>query len=453
LKNINVSFLDSKIEENFFVSTKSNVIKNDSKDFSNCLKQIQNDIKDNYKLKNKYNSKLQDKKAISSKTVTKGKNEKIRTGDLEDDVENISQLSDELESLNFQIQNLILQLLELYTNCDENNKNELKESVEQVKDTVEGVKFILNDDFKPMDKIEFKSLEDIMTKLDELENISRKVESKFDDVLDIKIAEKLKDNILAMQKENKAAFENTLSKENNKEILGEMNIETIKKDNPMETKDVFFSSQNSEENVKENIVAETETKGEENLFEEDLDEKSAELNEIREEQLFTNSKIKTNFEGKIEEIQKKEIEIPKDEIIKQVLDKGKAVVDENKSEIRIKLKPEILGEVLLKVEVEKGVVVAKAIVDNYRVKELLETNIYQLKEGLEKQGLDIKTFEVQVGTNSNFENEKREKYSSNDKNKKIKIKKLDLNTLNTYEKNIIFDNENIIKEGSLDLMA
>ncbi|WP_416198039.1 flagellar hook-length control protein FliK [Sporanaerobacter sp.] len=256
-----------------------------------------------------------------------------------------------------------------------------------------------------------------------------------------------------MQKENKAAFENTLSKENNKEILGEMNIETIKKDNPMETKDVFFSSQNLEENVKENIVAETETKGEENLFEEDLDEKSAELNEIREEQLFTNSKIKTNFEGKIEEIQKKEIEIPKDEIIKQVLDKGKAVVDENKSEIRIKLKPEILGEVLLKVEVEKGVVVAKAIVDNYRVKELLETNIYQLKEGLEKQGLDIKTFEVQVGTNSNFENEKREKYSSNDKNKKIKIKKLDLNTLNTYEKNIIFDNENIIKEGSLDLMA
>ncbi len=453
MKNINVSFLDSKIEENFFVSTKSNVIKNDSKDFSNCLKQIQNDIQDSHKLKNEANSKLQDEKAISNKTVIKGKNEKIRTGDLEDDVENISQLSDELESLNFQIQNLILQLLELYTNCDENNKNELKESVEQVKDTVEGVKFILNDDFKPMDKIEFKSLEDIMTKLDELENISRKVESKFDDVLDIKIAENLKDNILALQKENKAAFENTLSKENNKEILGEMNIETIKKDNPMETKDVFFSSQNLEENVKENIVAETETKGEENLFEEDLDEKSAELNEIREEQLFTNSKIKTNFEGKIEEIQKKEIEIPKDEIIKQVLDKGKAVVDENKSEIRIKLKPEILGEVLLKVEVEKGVVVAKAIVDNYRVKELLETNIYQLKEGLEKQGLDIKTFEVQVGTNSNFENEKREKYSSNDKNKKIKIKKLDLNTLNTYEKNIIFDNENIIKEGSLDLMA
>lgn len=453
MKNINVSILDSKIEDNFFVSTKSNVIKNDSKDFSNCLKQIQNDIKDNYKLKNKYNSKLQDKKAISSKTVTKGKNEKISTGDLEDDVENISQLSDELESLNSQIQNLILQLLELYTNCDENNKNELKESVEQVKDTVEGVKFILNDDFKLMDKIEFESLEDIMTKFDELENILRKSESKFDDVLDIKIAENLKGNILALQKENKAAFEKTLSKENNKEILGEMNIETIKKDNPMETKDVFFSSQNSEENVKENIVAETETKGEENLFEEDLDEKSAELNEIREEQLFTNSKIKTNFEGKIEEIQKKEIEIPKDEIIKQVLDKGKAVVDENKSEIRIKLKPEVLGEVLLKVEVEKGVVVAKAIVDNYRVKELLETNIYQLKEGLEKQGLDIKTFEVQVGTNSNFENEKREKYSSNDKNKKIKIKKLDLSNLSIYEENNVFSNENIVQECSLDLMA
>jgi hypothetical protein len=52
LKNINVSILDSKIEDNFFVSTKSNVIKNDSKDFSNCLKQIQNDIQDSHKLKN-----------------------------------------------------------------------------------------------------------------------------------------------------------------------------------------------------------------------------------------------------------------------------------------------------------------------------------------------------------------------------------------------------------------
>ncbi|WP_416198041.1 MAG: hypothetical protein ACFWUA_10815 [Sporanaerobacter sp.] len=52
MKNINVSILDSKIEDNFFVSTKSNVIKNDSKDFSNCLKQIQNDIQDSHKLKN-----------------------------------------------------------------------------------------------------------------------------------------------------------------------------------------------------------------------------------------------------------------------------------------------------------------------------------------------------------------------------------------------------------------
>ena len=108
---------------------------------------------------------------------------------------------------------------------------------------------------------------------------------------------------------------------------------------------------------------------------------------------------------------------------------------------------------MLKVEVEKGVVVAKAMVDNYRVKELLEANIYQLKEGLEEQGLDIKTFEVQVGTNSNFENQKREKYSSNGKNKKIKIKKLDLSNLSTYEENNVFNNENITQEGSLDLMA
>lgn len=450
MKDINIPILDSKVESDFFVSTKSNIIKNDSKDFSNCLKQAQNDIQDGHKVKSEANSKFQYKKAISSKTVTKGKNEKISTGDLEEDVENISPLSDKLKSVNSQIQNLILQLLELYTNYDENNENEVKESIEQFKNTVEEAKLILNDDFNPMDKIEFESLEDI---IDELENIVEKLENKFNDVLDVKTNENLKNNILALQKEIKTAFENTLSKENTKEISEEMNIETIKKDSEVGTKDVFFSNQKLEENVEENTVAEIETKGEENLLEEDLDEKSTESNEIREEPLLANSKIKTNFEGKIEAIQKKEIEMPKDEIIKQVLDKGKAILDENKSEIRIKLKPEVLGEVLLKVEVEKGVVVAKAMVDNYRVKELLEANIYQLKEGLEEQGLDIKTFEVQVGTNSNFENQKREKYSSNGKNKKIKIKKLDLSNLSTYEENNVFNNENITQEGSLDLMA
>lgn len=449
MKDINIPILDSKVESDFFVSTKSNIIKNDSKDFSNCLKQAQNDIQDGHKVKSEANSKFQYKKAISSKTVTKGKNEKISTGELEDDVENMSPISDELESLNCQIQNLILQLLGFYTNNDENNENEVKKSIEQVKDIVEESKFILNDDFKPMDKIEFESLEDIMDGLDELENIVEKLENKFNDVLDVKTNENLKSNILALRKEIKTAFENTLSKE----IPTDINIETIKSDNQVETKDVFFSNQNSEENVKKNTVAEIETKGEENLLEEDLDEKSTESNEIREEPLLANSKIKTNFEGKIEAIQKKEIEMPKDEIIKQVLDKGKAILDENKSEIRIKLKPEVLGEVLLKVEVEKGVVVAKAMVDNYRVKELLEANIYQLKEGLEEQGLDIKTFEVQVGTKSNFENQKREKYSSNGKNKKIKIKKLDLSNLSTYEENNVFNNENITQEGSLDLMA
>nr|WP_244985902.1 flagellar hook-length control protein FliK [Anaerosalibacter bizertensis] len=130
------------------------------------------------------------------------------------------------------------------------------------------------------------------------------------------------------------------------------------------------------------------------------------------------------------------------------------MLDEDSSEIRIKLKPEILGELLLKVEVEKGVVVAKAIVDNYRVKELIETNILQLKEGLEEQGLDIKTFQVQVGSNSDFDREQREEFFQNNrKNKRVKLKKESALNINNYEENIMSDNSISLNEGTLDLKA
>ncbi len=141
------------------------------------------------------------------------------------------------------------------------------------------------------------------------------------------------------------------------------------------------------------------------------------------------------------------------EINGQIIDKGKAIITNDKSEVKIKLKPEILGELVLKIELEKGVVVAKALVDNYRVKELLETNMYQLKEGLEEQGVKIKTFEVQVGSNTDFEKQNRQSTFNNGKKKKVKIKQLDLEDMNVYEENTVSYSPSIGNESTLDLLA
>ncbi len=81
----------------------------------------------------------------------------------------------------------------------------------------------------------------------------------------------------------------------------------------------------------------------------------------------------------------------------------------------MKLKPEILGELMLKMEMEKGSILAKIMVDNYRTKEIIEANLYQLKEDMRENGLDIKTFEVFVGTNEDFEREGDLDFNSNKK--------------------------------------
>lgn len=148
--------------------------------------------------------------------------------------------------------------------------------------------------------------------------------------------------------------------------------------------------------------------------------------------------------------------LDKEDIVKQIIDKAKLIVDEKKPEIHVKLKPEILGELILEVEVEEGLVLAKALVDNYRTKELLETNIVELKEGLKEQGLEIKTFEVSIGSNRDFDQRGREGFANNPKQKlnKVIVEDEDLEKASVfYEDNTIQDKGIVFGDSTIDLMA
>jgi flagellar hook-length control protein FliK len=88
----------------------------------------------------------------------------------------------------------------------------------------------------------------------------------------------------------------------------------------------------------------------------------------------------------------------------------------------IKLKPEHLGELTLKVTVENGTVSASFHSDNSQVRGLLETTMAQLKQDLASQGIKVDTVGVygglgeflsdgqsqpgQQGQNSRFKNRK-----------------------------------------------
>ncbi|WP_312668545.1 flagellar hook-length control protein FliK [Tissierella praeacuta] len=142
------------------------------------------------------------------------------------------------------------------------------------------------------------------------------------------------------------------------------------------------------------------------------------------------------------------------DVIQQIVEKAKFNLSDNKNEMRIKLKPEILGEMTMNIEVVKGTVIAKIMVDNQRAKEIIEGNLIQLKEGIKDTGLEIKTVEVFVGNNSDFNKHNSGQFNLKQNNKRIKVKSQDRKAVSGYDEQTVenMTNINTLEEG-LNLFA
>ncbi|MDR7856268.1 flagellar hook-length control protein FliK [Tissierella sp.] len=160
-------------------------------------------------------------------------------------------------------------------------------------------------------------------------------------------------------------------------------------------------------------------------------------------------------EGKMNQ-QEETVAVNRDNLIEQIVDKVKINFSDLKNEIKISLKPEALGELTMNIEVIKGEVIAKVMVDNQRTKEAIETNLFQLKEGIKDTGLEIKTFEVFVGSGSDFDKHNSGQFKFNQNAKKIKIKSQDNKKIADYEDYSIEGRSKVIdsySENSLNLFA
>jgi flagellar hook-length control protein FliK len=98
-------------------------------------------------------------------------------------------------------------------------------------------------------------------------------------------------------------------------------------------------------------------------------------------------------------------------VMNQVLDGTKLQLNptENGQQIILKLRPEELGNVDLKLTVDKGVLMAEFNVESQIVKETLESNMADLKQALAEKGYNIEGMQVSVGQEqteqqSQFEN-------------------------------------------------
>lgn len=262
---------------------------------------------------------------------------------------------------------------------------------------------------------------------------------------------KIDDNIKEVKSNNKDLKldskipENEINKENSREIL--------------ETKATSLSYiEESNEKMEFDLKQNNNSKS--SSFEENLDTtglvKTDKNIEVKDETFISMSKDSINFiKDNAVELDKPDT-INRKEIIEQIVEKVKVDLSNTRNEIKVRLKPEVLGEMTMNIEVVKGAVTAKIMVDNQRTKEIIEGNILQLKEGIKDTGLEIKTVEVFVGNNSDFDKHSSGQFNLRQNNKKTKFKSQDNKAAIGYDEQSIEgigSTNEVYSHNSLNLLA
>lgn len=91
-----------------------------------------------------------------------------------------------------------------------------------------------------------------------------------------------------------------------------------------------------------------------------------------------------------------QVKFNKSDIINQVIKKADVFVQGSHQEMVMKLEPESLGKLNLKIVIENGLVTAKFVAESQQVKEVLESSFNQLKDALQQKGISVQGFSVSV---------------------------------------------------------
>jgi flagellar hook-length control protein FliK len=87
-------------------------------------------------------------------------------------------------------------------------------------------------------------------------------------------------------------------------------------------------------------------------------------------------------------------------VMNQIVEKVAFRSVNDRSEMRIQLKPDALGDVRMRIVSEKNALVVQMIANKLETKEIIESQLHHLKAELDKQGLTVNKIEVMVGSNN-----------------------------------------------------
>lgn len=232
-----------------------------------------------------------------------------------------------------------------------------------------------------------------------LENISElQVNFEEDDIKnllndDVKILQKPQNettNYMANNIGKNIQVATDLNEENNIEILKESEktvkiLESINYDSSNSSQDSLNESENQNlSNTLGNVVVDLDT-------EVVTEFKVIENISLDANTTVTQSVTKVKSTGSVN---------PK-EVINQIVNKMTVEFKSNVSEIKITLNPETLGSVSLKISTQNGMVAAQFLAENQKIKEIIESNFEQLKDSLQKQGIEVSELSVSVRQEQN----------------------------------------------------
>lgn len=86
-----------------------------------------------------------------------------------------------------------------------------------------------------------------------------------------------------------------------------------------------------------------------------------------------------------------------DTILPKITEQMQTLVQEERTEVRIQLKPEHLGEMKIKLSLERGIMMAEFVVENEAVREVIASQLPQLHTALQEQGANVGEMMVNVG--------------------------------------------------------
>lgn len=419
--------------------------KSSEKDFLSTLKTFEESKKVND------DSEAINKKIVSNKSSKKEvKNiEEIDNENKETDVseENVNIPMNFTNFLNLMPNNIEIAENNMPEIIEENNENQIIESVEN---KLENEKHLLEMSFLENNEKLEENIENItlQNQSNKSEHSTKNVESIVNDFAAIEESNIIKKDAVINSDDSKNKvndLEELISKDSIELDKIKFNENYIHQDK--ENLDMQHSEQNQQINLDKELIKEEKN---------DVPTNENEV-ELNTQFVLSNKNEISIAVDELDMLDKSEA-IDKKDIINQIVEKVKFDFQNPKNEVKIKLKPDVLGEMVMKIEVEKGVVTAKIVVDNHKTKEIIEGNLIQLKEEIKNTGLEIKTFEVFVKNDGNMDKHNLNYFNFNRFNRnngKIAMKGTNQKASLIYDENLAEDDKkvNIYGESVLNLLA